>query len=193
MSRYRNKEILVLPEVYTPAEDSFLLVEAVLRELRPSDRVLEIGTGSGIVSACVKERASVIATDINPYAVKCARLNGIDSIRADLFNGIKGRFDLVVFNPPYLPSDKKLNDWLDCAWDGGEDGRAIISRFLYHVQDHLTESGRFLLLVSSLSGVDAIMDKMASLGFIAEEVLSEKYFFERLTVLKGRVANKGKR
>jgi len=186
MIKYRNKEIWVPPGVYKPAEDSFLMVEAVLKELHPSDRVLEIGAGSGIVSAFIKEHAHVVATDISPYAVKCTKLNGIDVIRTDLFNGIRGKFDLIVFNPPYLPSEKKIGDWLDFAWDGGEDGRETINRFLGQVKEHLTENGRFLLLASSLSGVESIMEKMTSLGLIAEELLSERYFFEQLVVLRGR-------
>lgn len=193
MVRYRNKEILVLPGVYTPAEDSFLMVEAVLKELHPSDRVLEIGTGSGVVSAFIKGRASIVATDISPYAVKCAKLNGVDAIRANLFDGVRGKFDLVVFNPPYLPSCKKIDEWLDFAWDGGEDGRATINRFLRQVKNHLTNNGRFLLLISSLSDIEAIMKKMTSLGFGAEELLCEKYFFERLVIFRGRMANKGRR
>ncbi len=188
MVRYRNKEILVLPGAYTPAEDSFLMIEAVLRELHPLDRVLEIGAGSGVVSAFIKGRASIVATDISPCAVKCTKLNGIDVIRADLFDGIKGKFDLIVFNPPYLPSGKKIDEWLDFAWDGGEDGRATINRFLCHVKNHLTDDGRFLLLISSLSDIEAVMKKMTSLGFIAEELLSERYFFERLIVIRGKAA-----
>jgi len=70
MVRCRNKEILALPGVYTPAEDSFLMMGAVLRELHPSDRVLEIGAGSGVLSAFIKGRAPIVATDIRPYAVK---------------------------------------------------------------------------------------------------------------------------
>ncbi|MDD5446547.1 MAG: 50S ribosomal protein L11 methyltransferase, partial [Methanocellales archaeon] len=70
--QYSDKEVIILPKVYEPAEDSFLMVEAVLREVQKSDRVLEIGTGSGIISMFVKDRAQVIATDISPQAVKCA-------------------------------------------------------------------------------------------------------------------------
>ncbi|MDD3421137.1 MAG: 50S ribosomal protein L11 methyltransferase, partial [Methanocellales archaeon] len=95
--QYSDKEVIILPKVYEPAEDSFLMVEAVLREVQKSDRVLEIGTGSGIISMFVKDRAQVIATDISPQAVKCAKLNGIGVIRTDLFDGInskvKGKFD----------------------------------------------------------------------------------------------------
>lgn len=74
--QYRDKEIIILSGVYEPAEDSFLMVEAILREVQRSDGILEIGTGSGIVS--IEDMAQVIATDISPHAVKCAKLNGID-------------------------------------------------------------------------------------------------------------------
>ena len=69
---YKNKEFELLDEVYDPAEDSFLLVDAALKEVRPGERVLEVGTGSGIVSLFVKDVANVTATDINPHAARNA-------------------------------------------------------------------------------------------------------------------------
>ena len=106
-----------LPDVYEPAEDSFLMVRAAIAEVRKSDYVLEIGTGSGIVSMCLMDRAKVVATDINPHAVKSARLNGVEVIRTDMFGGIGGKFDLIIFNPPYLPAseDEKADGWIGCA------------------------------------------------------------------------------
>ena len=95
---YRDKEFQLLDDVYDPGEDSFLLVEAALKEARPEDKVLEVGTGSGIVSLFVEDvAASVVATDINPSACKNARLNGVPVARMDLFSGICGRFDLIIF------------------------------------------------------------------------------------------------
>ncbi|MDD2666032.1 MAG: methyltransferase [Methanocellales archaeon] len=183
---YRDKEILILPKVYEPAEDSFLMVEAVLREVQKSDRVLEIGTGSGIISMFVKDIAQVIATDIGPQAVKCAKLNGIDVIRTDLFDGInfRAKFDLIVFNPPYLPSEEQKTD-MDVLWDGGGSGRTTINRFLDRVKDYLAEDGRILLLASSLTGIEQITARMESLGLVVDEIMSEKHFFERLVVLRG--------
>lgn len=184
--QYRGKEIIILPRVYEPAEDSFLMIEAVLREVKRSDSILEIGTGSGIVSMFVEDIAQFIATDISPQAVKCAKLNGINVIRTDLFDGIKfkGKFDLIVFNPPYLPSEDQKTD-MDVLWDGGPSGREIINRFLDQVKNYLTEDGRILLLVSSLTGIEQVIDKMKSLDFVVDEIISEKHFFERLVVLRG--------
>src|SRR5512138_3838286 len=98
---YRDKEFELLDGVYDPSEDSYLLVEAALAEARPGERVLEVGTGSGVVALFLKDRARVIATDISPLACANARLNGVEVIRADLYHGVRGPFDLVVFNPPY--------------------------------------------------------------------------------------------
>lgn len=177
-----------LPDVYEPAEDSFLMIRAALAEVRESDYVLEIGTGSGIVSMCLMDHAKVVATDINPHAVKSARLNGVEVIRTDMFGGIGGKFDLIIFNPPYLPAseDEKADGWIECAWDGGRNGRAVINRFLSQVDEYLKGGGRILLLISSLTGIKQVGEKMESLDFTVDEVLSEKHFFERLVVLRGK-------
>jgi release factor glutamine methyltransferase len=47
----------------------------------------------------------LIATDINPHAVRAAKSTAIEIVRADLFRGIKGKFDLILFNSPYLPTE----------------------------------------------------------------------------------------
>jgi release factor glutamine methyltransferase len=184
---YRDREFRLLDEVYDPGEDSYLLLEAALKEARPGDKVLEVGTGSGVISMFVKDvAASVVATDINPYACKNARLNGIEVARADLYNGICGRFDLVIFNPPYLPTseEERLKSWLDRAFDGGPTGRDEIARLLEHADRILAPGGRILTVISTLTGVGEIMKMFAGRGFRSREVASEKVPFEKLLVLK---------
>jgi release factor glutamine methyltransferase len=143
---YRDKEFELLEGVYDPGDDSFMLVEAALKEARPGDRVLEVGTGSGIVSFFVKDITGIVATDINPVACQNALINGIPVVRTDLFSGICGQFDLVIFNPPYLPTaeDERLHSWLNRAFDGGPDGRDVIRQFLAGVHRILPVGGRVL-------------------------------------------------
>jgi release factor glutamine methyltransferase len=191
---YRDKEFQLLDEVYDPGEDSFLLVEAALKEACPGEKVLEVGTGSGIVSLFVKDIADVVATDISPYAARNARLNGVEVVRTDLYNGICGRFDLIIFNPPYLPTppEEKLESWLNRAFDGGPTGRDEIARFLKDIDRILASGGRILTVISTLTGVEEIKKMFAGRGFHAEEVASEKIPFEKLVVLKFSKQTPGK-
>ncbi len=174
------------PEVYAPAEDTWLLLRAARTECRDGERVLEIGCGSGAVSAALSRRAHVLATDINPHAVRVARDMGIEVVRTDLFSGICGRVDLVLFNPPYLPTqpEERRDDWLEYALDGGPDGRATISRFLSGIGRVLAPSGRALLLVSSLTGFREVCTLIAQAGFVSEVVLEEQVEGELLTVIR---------
>jgi len=109
MYNYNGIHLTVPPDVYPPSEDSYLLANNIV----PRGRVLEIGTGSGLVAISLANKGhDVVATDINPRALLAVRRNAIDNgvdgrvnvVRADLLRGIRGPFDTVVFNPPYLPS-----------------------------------------------------------------------------------------
>jgi release factor glutamine methyltransferase len=174
-------------EVYQPAEDTYLLLRAAMEEARPDDLVLEIGCGSGFVSHELALRAKrLLATDINPHAVRAARARGIEVIRADLFEGIKGKFDLILFNAPYLPTlpEERTGQWIDYALDGGESGRQTVDRFIADLAGHLRPGGRALLLISSLTGLAQVQRTAKAAGLTAEVVADEGCFFERLYVLR---------
>lgn len=174
-------------EVYQPAEDTFLLLKAALVEARPTDGVLEIGCGSGFISQeLVPLVFRLLATDINPHAVRAARARGIEVIRADLFRGVKGKFDLILFNAPYLPTEpeERTGQWIDYALDGGESGRQTVDRFIEDLAGHLRPGGRALLLISSLTGLAEVQRTAEAAGFTAEVVADEGCFFERLYVLR---------
>lgn len=174
-------------EVYEPAEDTYLLLKAAMAEARDSDRVLEVGCGNGLISRNLAPRVQeVLATDINPFAVKIVREYGIPVIRADLFRGIKGKFDMIIFNPPYLPTSEKARSdgWMNFALDGGESGRETINRFLEDLGPHMTPGGRALILLSSLTGISVVERLAVNLGFEVYQMAVERYFFELLYVFK---------
>jgi release factor glutamine methyltransferase len=173
-------------QVYQPEADSCLLLDSARAEVKPGDRVIEIGTGSGLIAGEIAKVATVVATDINPHAVMSARNCGVDVIRTDLFGGIRGLFDLILFNPPYLPTrpGEKIDDWLEYALDGGRNGRVVIERFASGVHQILSPGGRILLLVSSITGPDEVKDYFSRKGYSSTIAVQKKVEGEELIVLR---------
>jgi len=184
------------PKVYVPAEDSELLIENLVDVKNRT--VLDVGTGSGIqaINATKKGAFKVTGIDINPYAVECAennaKLNNCDLEKisfktSDLFKNISGKFDVILFNAPYLPTsdEEKLEKYLNYAFDGGKDGREVLDKFLLEVSNHLNENGIVQILQSSLTDGEKTISLMEKLGFSAEQTGSLKFLFEELQVITG--------
>ena len=178
--------------VYIPSDDTFLLAENL--EIKEGQSVLEIGTGSGLVSMYASLLTDdVTATDINFNALELAeknfRLNNINTIKlefGDLFEPVKDRkFDVILFNTPYLPTDSDdiINDDLNYAFDGGLDGRKVIDRFIKEAPNHLNDKGIIQMIQSSLSDNDRTLDMFDRNGFVAEIAESEKFFFEEIVLI----------
>jgi len=143
-------------EIYQPEEDSYLLSEVLKKQIPKLSKknlnlkVLEIGCGSGIqlttmLSLGVK---NITACDINPKAIKHCKSLGFKCINSNLFSKIKGRFDLIIFNPPYLPFHKFDNEK---NTTGGKKGSEIINNFLTQAHKHLKDKGKIFLLLSNLT------------------------------------------
>lgn len=101
-------------KIYQPAEDSFLLSKFVKKEIKRNkfSEILDMGSGSGIQSeTCIDTgiaQKNLTLVDINPDAIKLLKQKFPNSkiIQSNLFNKINGKYDLIIFNPPYLPNDK---------------------------------------------------------------------------------------
>ena len=192
-SFFRDIELDVFNGVYDPAEDSFLLAE----NLEAGNRirvpgvdggkckdvdggkckdVLDMGTGTGLLAiVAARQGAKVTGCDVNPTAVECAQKNAkknsvdVKFIVSDLFGNVRGKYDLIVFNPPYVPSPEIEND--GCG--GGKQGREVIDRFMKDVDEYLKPGGSVLLLVSSLNEFER-----------GRVIARKKLFFEELRVLE---------
>lgn len=170
-------------EIYQPEEDSFFLSEIIEREImklsdkKKNIKVLEIGCGSGVQlqtahKAGIKKE-NIFACDINSEAVKHCKNLGFNSQVSNLFEKIKGKFDLIVFNPPYLP-ENKFDKKKDTT--GGKKGSEIINKFLKQSRTHLEKDGKIFLLTSSFTkGIKWNGYKRKPLG-------KKKLFFEELYV-----------
>jgi release factor glutamine methyltransferase len=158
----------------------------VMRErgLARDASVLDVFTGSGAlaVAAAVEGARETTAVDISIRAVVNARLNAflngarVDALRGDLVAPVNGRrFDLVLANPPYVPSESDTlpRRGRSRAWEGGVDGRALLDRVCAEAAGHLTPGGSLLMVHSSLSGEVATLDALAASG-LEPEVLARR-------------------
>lgn len=172
--------------VYEPAEDSELLLESALKEIRPEDDVIEVGAGSGFVAErLVGKCRSIMVTDISPHAVRILREKGLDVVRTDIARGIKKKFSLVLFNPPYLELEDELKRdfWKDCAINGGKDGIEVICRFLDTLRDFMDKNGRAVVIISSLN-LPRFFEEVRRRGFDYKVLAVRKLFFEQLYAIK---------
>lgn len=184
---YRGVRLNLCPSVYPPSDDSYLLADNI--QTKESERVLDMGTGCGILGIIAsKMGGDVTSSDINEKALKCTRknaeLNGVELalVKSDLFNGIRGKYDLIMFNPPYLPKDGlDYDDELKLSWEGGDTGIEVTDRFLEGLGSHLSEEGRALIIQSSLS-MPPHGPSFTSFGLKGRAIDEKPLFFEKLYV-----------
>ena len=193
---YKNFKLKIEEGVYQPSDDSYLLAENL--QVKDGDLVLEIGTGSGLISLIAAKIAKkVVATDISPIAVELARYNvGINGLnekveirQGNLFDPIQEgeKFDIILFNPPYLPESRKISKenpaWIEKAWNGGESGREIIDPFIQNCKNYLFQSGGVQMVQSSLSDISKTLTLFINLGFRVEIGIEKSLFFEKLVLI----------
>ena len=180
-SFYKNLILEIPLPVYEPREDSHLLAEVLEKENLKGKNILDMGCGSGLLGIIAsKAGAHVSAADIDAGAVECARKNAkacgaeIKLLVSDLFENLgKEKFDLIIFNAPYLP--EKISS-ASRAWAAGE-GNELISRFIREAKNFLSEKGKILLCISSLTGLENIMKKLSENGFGKGHVVPEEAIY----------------
>jgi len=185
--------LVVLPQVFNPV--LFRTGEILARCVASSPfaappsaaaRALDVGTGSGAGAVFAARRGfRVTAVDLNPEAVRCARVNAllngledrVDARQGDLFDPVAGeRFDLVLFNPPFFRGSPR--DRLDLAWRGTD----VLERFAAGLPEALTERGTALLCLSTDGDGEALLADLRGRGFRVETAASRDLGNEVVTV-----------
>ena len=170
---FRLLEFAVNPHVLVPRPDTETLVEAALEHIdyaiereKHGISLLDLCTGSGAVAISLKHERpyiKVTASDISKQALKIAALNSgqllngaeTNLIESDLFENIHDKFNIIVSNPPYIPSSEfsslapELRREPKLALDGGKDGLKYISKIIPQAKDHLFPNGILLLEADS--------------------------------------------
>jgi release factor glutamine methyltransferase len=192
---FQNLAFDITEDVFEPSEDSFLFAENL--DVYPDYDVLDLGTGCGILGILAAQKAKhVLAVDINPYALSCAKQNAVFNrvqanmgfLRSDLLSALDAGvlFDLIMFNAPYLPSEpQEIETWLGRAWAGGPTGRDVVDCFIPQAVAHLKSSGRIFLLQSSLTGLELTFQKFCDCGLSAVVRAESKLpFFETIHLIE---------
>lgn len=164
-----------------------MLAERLAEErLEPGSAVLDLCTGSGVLAVVVAARhhdSQVVAVDVSRRAVIAAwvnaTLNGVRvrAVRGDLFAPVRGEsFDLIVTNPPYLPSEANElpRRGAERAWEAGPSGRLLIDRICAEVRDYLRPGGVLMMVHSSVCAVPETLRRLAEQGLTTDIVASHR-------------------
>lgn len=196
--------------VYEPAEDSFALLDALeqelplLRSLHPLPFVLEIGSGTGIVSAFLQqsvfEHSLHLCTDNNHFACQTTQrtsavntsgssTTSLDSVRTSLSHGLRlQNVNLIVFNPPYVPTCHSEIDshrgTLTASWAGGRDGMSVTSEFISLAADLLAPNGLFYLVAVARNRPEVILEAAKLVGLVGDMILQRRAGREKLVILR---------
>jgi release factor glutamine methyltransferase len=186
-STFCGLTIRVDPGVYVPRWQSELLAARAVKRLPPRGVAVDLCTGAGAIARTLMARrpgARVIATDLDQRAVACANANGVDARRGDLFaplpENLHGRVDVIVGVVPYVPTPElgllqrdTLTFESPLAYDGGDDGTALLHRAVAEAPAFLVPGGALLLELGARQP-EALAADLARLGYADVEVLVDE-------------------
>jgi release factor glutamine methyltransferase len=187
---YRGCTFRIDPGVQPPKAGSLLFCRHL--EIRPGERVLEIGAGAGLAAVlAARAGADVIATDIRPEAVACTRDNAarngvagrLEVRLGDGFEPVAGlRFDLVCTSPPQMPAPpgRERDDAEAAADNGGPDGWALLDRVIRQAPEYLVPGGRLVFTLFAFLGIEAAQGRLRAAGLEPVIVARESHPFPRL-------------
>ena len=201
---YDDLRFEIWEDVYEPAEDTFLIADALKQVVQSRNAVLDIGTGCGILAIiAAKKTDKVVAIDANPHAVECSKHNvennnvahKIDVRQGNLFDPVRKaeKFDIIVFNAPYLPSSpEEEQTWLERAWAGGPRGRRLIDQFIAKAPEYLKKEGKILLVQSNFADIDKTLRMFDERKFEAKVIAERKEPFEKIVLIQASILSRNK-
>lgn len=186
--------------VLIPRQDTETLVEQVLKIVKPGMKVLDLCTGSGCVLISVLKNAPELTgmgSDISKTALlvakENAKLHEVDAewVRSDLFDNITETFDVIMANPPYIPTGEILSLMPEVrdfepenALDGGADGLDFYRKIAGQVKDYLNPGGYVYMEIGYDQG-EAVSELMRNAGFTEVEVIKDLARNDRVVKGKG--------
>ncbi len=193
---FYNIELKTDARALIPRDETAILVEKALEIIgeKKYETILDIGTGSGAIAITVKKNApetKVTAVDISENALSLAKENAqandvdINFIKSDLFENISDKFDVILSNPPYIPTkdieklEKELFFEPENALDGGADGLDFYRDIIAEANEHLNKNGLLMFEIGFDQG-DAVKTLLAKNGFVESFVLKDFSGLDRI-------------
>ena len=182
-----NKNVLI------PRFETELLVEKTIKYINTyfdkKINILDIGTGSGNIAISLKKEiiSNVTATDISKNALKVARENAINNkvtinfIESDIFERVKGKFDLIISNPPYIAYDEKIDDIVknnepESALFADDNGLIYYKKILSKAKEYINDKAIIAFEIGRTQG--DIIKNIALKYFVNAKVSIEKDFLD---------------
>lgn len=203
LHKIRGRYMAVLPEVFHPGlyTTSPHLADMINSlGIRENDRVLDLGTGSGIGAVFSAQFTKhVVAVDINPNAVRCAKINALIngyeeriSVRlGNLFEPVRDEvFDLIFFNPPFYLGKPK--NWHETAFKGGDYPDHICHTFLRDAPKHLASDGKIHILWSSIADYPGLDEEIKENGLETAKITLKDTITEVIQIYELRHQKKQK-
>lgn len=165
--------------VLCPRPETELLAEEVIKIADKNCRVLDLCTGSGCLAVTIQKKigANVTASDISKKALYVAKKNAkylnanVKYVCSDMFKNIKGKFDIIVSNPPYIPTktcqtlDREVKDFDPIiSLDGGNDGLDFYRTICKNAKKYLNKNGKILLEVG-INQAKTVENMLKNAGF----------------------------
>lgn len=193
---FYNIELKTDSRALIPRDETAILVEKALEIINKNNykTLLDIGTGSGAIAVTIKKNAphiTVTASDISENALSLAKENAenndadVTLIKSDLFESIDEKFDVILSNPPYIPTkdieklEKELSFEPQNALDGGADGLDFYRDIISEAKEHLNKKGLLMFEIGFDQG-DAVKTLLSKNGFTENFILKDFSGLDRI-------------
>ncbi len=188
-----NKNVLI------PRPETEILVESAIELIKKYNlkKILEIGTGSGAIPLAIESKIpdiKIVATDVSLNALKLAKENfknfNIICVGCDLFKGLKGKFDLIISNPPYIKTKdlyklpKSVKYEPEIALNGGEDGMIFYEKIIIEGKNYLNKGGFIIFENGYISAIKKIKKLFAENDFYDIKIKKDFSNFPRVIIAR---------
>lgn len=206
---FMGLDFIITPDVLVPRPETEILIQTILDIVNPKSqlpksqqyKIFDIGTGSGAIAISLAkyiDQSTVVGIDISEKAVEIAKQNAqkhgmsdrCNFVVGDLFGGVNEKFDIIVSNPPYIPTSEieKLQPEISkyeprSALDGGEDGLDYYRKISASAKNYINDDGKLIFEIG-FGQADNVKDIISQNGFELLKAIKDYSGIERVIAFR---------